>query len=237
MFNKNVTDILGEVNKITNSVILRYPKTIAVSEAQDIMVQVDFSLLDSDEFPEIGLKDTLSEFLSLFKLFGDKRKVSIDGTSIIISDGNINSSYISSDIVLMDAYDKDETQISKTEDVPTVAQFDLDLSDLKQLKDASSVFKDLSEILFRSQDNDVKISLAATNKFNARSNTFSINKTGDNVKTSKEFSIKIPVDNLKMLPTGAYTVCIKYNESRDAYRILMYSKALSGFKILLSVKV
>ncbi len=59
MFNKNVTDVLTQLNGITNSVILKYPQTVAVSESQDMLVLVDISALDSEGFPEIGLKDNL----------------------------------------------------------------------------------------------------------------------------------------------------------------------------------
>lgn len=234
MFNKNVIDVLQQVNGVTNSVILKYPQTVAVSESQDLMLLVDISKLDSDSFPEIGLKDSLSDFLSLFKLFPEDRTVKIEGNTIDVAQGTMSSSYIMDNIALMDAYNKQPDQFTKTEAVPSVATFDLSLDDIKNLKSATGVFKDLSEIIFKSQDGDMKISLGATNKFNAKSNTFSVTKAAN---TSKEFEVKIPVDNFKMLPASEYTVDVKYNSSRDSYRILMSSKSLEGFKLLMSVKV
>jgi hypothetical protein len=234
MFNKNVIDVLQQVNGVTNSVILKYPQTVAVSESQDLMLLVDISKLDSDSFPEIGLKDSLSDFLSLFKLFPEDRTVKIEGNTIDVAQGTMSSSYIMDNIALMDAYNKQPDQFTKTEAVPSVATFDLSLDDIKNLKSATGVFKDLSEIIFKSQDGDMKISLGATNKFNAKSNTFSVAKAAN---TSKEFEVKIPVDNFKMLPASEYTVDVKYNSSRDSYRILMSSKSLEGFKVLMSVKV
>ena len=85
MFNKNVTDVLSQINGVTNSIILKYPQTVAVSESQDLLVLVDLSALDSDSFPEIGLKDSLSDFLNLFKLFPENREVQIEGNSINIT--------------------------------------------------------------------------------------------------------------------------------------------------------
>lgn len=234
MFNKNVIDVLTQVNGITNSVILKYPKTVAVSESQDVLLLVDISALDDTPFPEVGLKDSLSDFLNLFKLFPEDASVDIDGNTINISSGSLQSSYIMDNIALMDAYNKDSIQFDKTEEVPDVAMFDISTEDLKNIKSASGVFKDLSEVLFTSQDGDVKISLGATNKFNAKSNTFSVLKPAT---TSKEFEIKIPVDNFKMLPSSEYTACVKYNSARDSYRILLKSNSLEGFKILMSVKV
>ena len=234
MFNKNVTDVLSQVNAVTNSVILKYPQTVAVSESQDMMLLVDISALDGDSFPEIGLKDSLSDFLNLFKLFPEDRTVSVEGNTIDVSAGTMTSSYIMDNIALMDAYNKPPEQFAKTEEVPSVASFDLNVDDIKNLKAATGVFKDLSEVLFVSQDGDMKVSLGATNKFNAKSNTFSVTK---GAQTSKEFEIKIPVDNFKMLPVSDYTVEVKYNSARDSYRILMLNKSLEGFKVLMSVKV
>jgi len=234
MFNKNVTDVLTQLNGITNSVILKYPQTVAVSESQDMLVLVDISALDSEGFPEIGLKDNLNDFLSLFKLFPEDRNVTIEGNNINITSGSISSSYIVDNVALMDAYNKSPEQFSKTAEVPSVASFDLSIDDIKNLKSATGVFKDLSEVIFTSQDGDMKLSLGATNKFNAKSNTYSVTKTAN---TTKEFQIKIPVDNFKMLPVSDYTVEVKYNSARDSYRLLLVNKSLEGFKVLLTVKV
>ena len=84
---------------------------------------------------------------------------------------------------------------------------------------ATGVFKDLSEVLFTSQDGDIIVSLGATNKFNAKSNKFSVTK---NANTTKEFEIKIPVDNFKMLPASEYTVAVKYNSSKKSYTLLNF---------------
>ena len=233
MFNKEVINVLTQINGITNSVILKYPKTVAVAETQDMMVSFDISKLDSDEFQDIGLKDSLGNLLSLFKLFPEERDIEIVGSSIHVSSDNISSEYPTDNIALMDAYDKDPAQIDKTEAAPSVASFDMSTDDIKQIKQATGVFKDLSEVIFVSIDGDMKISLGATNKFNARSNTFSVTKPAD---TSKEFEIKIPVENFKMIPLSDYTIDVKYNSARDSYRILLTNKSLDDFKILMTVK-
>lgn len=234
MFNKAVTEVLSQINGVTNSVILKYPETVAVSESQDMMLLVDMSALDADAFPDIGLKDSLSDFLNLFKLFGDDRTVDISENTINVSSGSTSSSYIMDNIMLMDAYNKSPDQFSKTEEVPSVATFDLLVEDIKSIKSATGVFKDLSEVLFTSQDGDMTVSLGATNKFNAKSNKFSVNKV---CESSKEFEIKIPVENFKMLPVSNWKVDVKYNSTRDSYRILMTNTSLDGLKVLMSVKV
>jgi len=234
MFNAKMIDVLTQVNGITNSIILKYPKTVAVSPSGDMMVLVDISNLDSDEFADIGFQEALGDFLNIVKLFPEDRDIAIEGNTIQISHNELSSSFIIDNTALMDAYNKDSEQFDKTAEVPSVATFDINIDDIKNIKSATGVFKDLSEVLFTSQDGDITISLGATNKFNAKSNKFSVTKSA---QTSKEFEIKIPVENFKMLPSSEYTIDVKYNSARDSYRILMSNKSLDGFKILMSVKV
>lgn len=233
MFNQATIDVLTQINGITNSIILKYPQTVAVSESQDMMILFDLSNLDPDEFPEIGLKDSLGEMLSLLKLFPEDREINIDGHTINVSSDTLTSSFITDNLALMDAYNKDAVQFERTEGVPSVSTFDLDEEDIKSIKSATGVFKDLTEVIFKSQDDDMLISLGATNKFNQRSNTFSVKKPSS---ATKEFEIKIPVENFKMLPVSNYTFDVKYNSARDSYRILLSNKSLEGFKILMTVK-
>ena len=230
--NKELTNTLSQLNSITNTVILKYPITVAASEAKDIYVHLDVSQLDFNTFPDIGLNNNLNNYLNLFKLFDDNRTVTYSKDTIEISSGEITSSYITDNVALMEAYDISPDQFQKTEEVPRVCSIDLTVDDIKKLKAATGVFKDLSEIIIKCQDSEVSMSLGATNKFNARDNSYKIKK---NVSSTKDFEIKIPVENFKKLPESEYTFEVKYNESRDAYRILMKNKALSGLKIIMSV--
>ena len=234
MFNNNVLNLLTQFNSMTNSIILRYPYTVLVSSSADMMVQIPIKDLDNDEFKEIPLNNSFNEFLMLFKLFGEERDVSFENNVIHISNGNKNSNFITDNVALMEAYDRDTSQFEKTESVPFVAEFELDTLSSKEIKSATGVFKDLDEIIFTSKDNDMIVSLGATNKFNAKSNTFSVTKQA---QTTKEFSIKIPVENFKMLPLSDYKSNIYYNANKDSYRILLTNKTIENLKILMSVKV
>lgn len=234
MFNSKMIDVLTQVNGITNSIILKYPHTVGLSESQDMLFMVDVSELDTDEFTDIPLKNSLNELLSLFKLFPETKSVQIEGNSICINSGSLSSSFIMDNIALMDAHNRDSAQFEATEKVPSVATFDLTVDDIKNLKSASGVFKDLSEIIFKSQDGDMLISLGATNKFNAKSNTFSLTKQ---CMTTKEFEIKIPVENFKMLPMSDYTFDVKFNSAKNSYRLFLTNKSLKCFKLIMVVKV
>lgn len=233
MFNSNTLDVLQSINQITNSAILEFPVSVFVAETGDIQAYWDISKVDPDEFPSIGLMDSLSDFLQLFKLFPEDRSVSIEDNVISVKSGRSASTLITSNLVLMDAFKRDATQFERTEEVPSVAVFDLEVEDMKQIKSASSVFRDLTEVIITSQDGEIEVSLGATNRFGARSNTYSVVKDAE---TTKEFEIKIPVENFKVLPNSEYEVQIKYNSKRDSYRILMINKTLDGLKLMLSTK-
>lgn len=230
--NKELTNTLSQLNTITNTVILKYPVTVAASEAKDIYVHLDVSQIDTNEFPDIGLNNNLNSYLNLFKLFEDSRIVNYNKDTIEISSGEITSSYITDNVALMEAYNISPEQFQKTEEVPTVCSINLTVDDIKKLKSATSVFKDLSEIIIKCQDSEVSMSLGATNKFNARDNSYKIKK---DATSTKDFEIKIPVENFKKIPESEYIFEVKYHESKDAYRILMKNKALSGLKIIMSV--
>lgn len=234
MFNKNVIDVLSGINKVTNSIIMKYPKTIAVSDAQDIQIIFDIKNLDSDEFNPLPINDSLNDFLNLCKLFPEDCDIHIKENTIHFNSGKSSSTFILDNIALMEAYDKNEIQFTKTEEAPSVATFDLSPSDMKEIISASSVFKDLGEVIFTSKDGDIIISLGATNKFNAKSNTYSITKDAN---TSKEFEIKIPIENFKMIPSSEYEFHVKYNSSKNSYRIFMKNKTIPDFNILVAVKV
>lgn len=233
MFNDNVMKVLTQISTLTNSVILKYPQTVATSEAGDMLLLVDMSKLDSGSFPNIGLKNNLNELLNLIKLFPEDRQIVVNENTIQVESGELSSTFITDVVELMDAYNIDPIQFERTEAVPSVATFDLTANEMKNLKSASGVFKNLTEVLFESIDGDIRMSLAATNKFNAKSNTFSITKSAN---TSKEFSVIIPVENFKLLPTSDYTFHIKYNSSKDAYRIMLTNKSFDGLKVIMSVK-
>ena len=233
MFNQNSLDVLQAVNQITNSAILEYPVSVFVAETGDIQVYWDISKVDPEEFPTIGLMDSLSDFLQLFKLFPEDRSVDVQDNVINVKSGRTASTLITSNLVLMDAFKRDATQFERTEEAPSIAVFNLEVEDMKQIKSASSVFRDLTEVIITSKDGDIEVSLGATNRFGARSNTYSVVKDAE---TTKEFEIKIPVENFKVLPNSEYEVQIKYNEKRDSYRILMINKSLDGLKLMLSTK-
>lgn len=231
MLNKNTINVLQSLNTITNSAILKYPTTVLNNPAGDVVVKLNLSTLDADAFQDIGIFN-LSEFISTFKLF-DEYDCSISDGVISISSDNNSLQYLTTSVNVLENFNKDENLFSSTAAVPSVAKFSLTPEDVKTIKSASGVFKDLEDIIIESKDKDITIKLGSTNNFNAKSNSFSIRKPGQDA--TKEFVLKIPAENFNSLPVSDYTFEVKYNEQRDAYRVLLTSNE-ADVQVLLAIK-
>lgn len=231
MLNKNTINVLSAINSITNSAILKYPTTVLNNSAGDVVVKLNLETLDADPIPEIGIYN-LSEFISTFKLF-DEYECSISDNVINITSDDSAIQYLTTNTSVLENFNKKEDLFTSTEAVATVSSFTLTNADMKRIKQASGVFKDLSDIIIESKDGDILVKLGSTNNFNAKSNSFSIKKLG--VKSSKEFVVKVPAENFNSLPASDYTFEVKYNEKRDAFRLLMNSTEID-MKILMAIK-
>lgn len=230
-----ILPMLKQINSITNSVILKYPETIAISDSKDILIRINFEGLGISEFPDIPLMNSLSNFRGLLELFGDDRNVEFKDSEIFISEGTLRSSFITDNIKLMDDFNQNPQQFTRTREIKDVASFSLSVNDIAKIKKGASVFKDLSDIIISCKDGDVSLSLGATTKFNAHSNTFSriYEESG-----CKDFSIVFPVSNFLSIPESNYKFMVKYNSVRDAYRIMLNCESLDGnLEIIMTIKV
>lgn len=232
--NKEVISVLEKINNITESVILSYPHTFAASEANDIKIMVDLSKFDNQSFPDIGLLNSFGNFLSLFKLFDDDRTVKYEGDTIIIESGDIKTNFISSSMVIMDSFKMDDDQFIKVKSAPSILDMNLTVDDINKISKASGIFKELDEVIIKSVDGDVELSLGAIGKFNAGNNSFSIRKSE---KASKDFIIRVPIQNFKMLPLSEYKLSVKYNAAKDSYRLFLENKTIEGFQVILTTKI
>lgn len=196
------------------------------------MVDVDLGAFDSEAFENIHLIDKMGDFISFMGLF-ENPEVQMDEKEINIKEGSKRSSFLFDNPALMSAFDKDSVQFDRTEEVPDVCVFELTVDDFKDINKASGVFKTLEEVIIRAQDGDAELVLGNTSSFNARSNSYSLEKPGT---ATKEFEVKIPVTNFKKLPVSNYTVYVKYNSERDAYRVLLKNNDID-LRVILSVKV
>lgn len=233
MFNNNVISVLNSINKITDTLIIKYPVTYATSESQDILFEIDISQLDSDEFPNVYLFKSLPQFVGLMRLFGDNRKVNFSENIITISseDNSQKSSLVMHNPALFQ--EVQETQIEKTKEFPSVAEFDLTTDDFKNMTSALGILKDLDEITIKTVESGVEFILGSGNRYEASSDNYSILKECD---TSKEFEVKFDAEKLSLIPPSDYTMQIKYNSTREAYRVLLINKKIP-LTILLALRV
>lgn len=231
MLNKNIIGAIQSLNGITNSGILKYPTTILNNSAGDIVVKIGLSSLDTESFEDIGIYN-LSELISTFSLFDDY-SCELSNGILNITSKNKSVQYLTTNVSVLENHNKEEKIFTSTESVPTVCSVVLSKEDIKTIKSASGVFKELTDIIFTSQDDDLTIKLGSTNNFNANSNSFSITKPNEG--GDKEFSVKIPSDNFNSLPMGEYKLDFKYNEQRDAYRVILKSTEVD-VTILMAVK-
>ena len=230
MLNKEIINTLQALNGITNSAILKYPTTILNNPAGDVVVKVQLDTMDPEPFDEMGIYN-LGEFISTFKLLPECETSISDGI-INISSGNNSLQYLTTNVNVLENFNKTEDLFTKTESVPTVATFSLTTDDVRTIKSAAGVFKDLQDIIISSEDGKLSIKLGSSNNFNARSNSFALKKDGT---ATKEFTVKIPAENFNAIPMSDYTFEVKYNEERDAYRILLHSID-ADIKILMAIK-
>lgn len=105
---------------------------------------------------------------------------------------------------------------------------------IKKLKSAASSFKELNAITIKG-DESISISLTQVGKFSQSSNSFEIVK-GD-FSSEKNFSKDISIETFGKIPVIDYTVKVKYNEAKDAYRFLFVADNIPGFELFVSTNV
>ena len=230
MLSKPLINTLQLMNSITNSIILKYPVTVINNPAGDVVAKINIQSIDPDEFSNIGIFN-LSEFISTFKLFNDYT-CSINDNIINIKDDTSSLQYLSTSPNVLENFDKSEKLFDSTNAVPSVSTFTVSVENMKTIKSAANIFKDLSDIIIESQDGDIFLKLGSSNNFNAQSNSFGIKIPS---KCTKEFKIKIPAENFMSIPLSEYEFKVKYNSERDAYRLILKSTE-SSIEILMAIK-
>lgn len=223
MFNVETVQFLKLFNKISNSVILQYPITVGRTESADIAYKVDLSKLDTDGFEgSIGLFN-LSNFLSIFNLVDKTREINLKDNLITLKDENTKLSYLTTYLEVLAQYEFKPEQFDKNAQYPTVLEMQLTANDIKKLKNAASVFTELDQVVITSKE-ETTLSLSQSNNFKTSSNVYEFKKDAN---SSKNFAISITLDTLAKIPEVDYECVVKYNESRDAYRIVLSTEIFS----------
>ena len=233
MLNSNFIDFLKVINKFADTIIMRYPVTCGISEDKDIVYSFNIEKFDKNSFDqELGIAK-LSSFLNMFQLFKPSREVEIENNIIKVHDEDTQAQYILSKPLVLSQYDAKEEQFVLTEKIPSVLEFELTQEMLKKLKNATSVFSELNTMVVEGSDISSVYLVQTESREKMSSNSFKIiiNKTAE-----KNFKTGIGTLTLSKLPLSDYLVKVKYNEAKGKYRILLESKSIKDFKIILPTK-
>lgn len=231
MLSKELISFVKNLNGITNSLVLQYPRTAGVSEYGTIAFVFNTDKFESEHFEPIYLNNNLSEFLSIFGLF-DKYTASVNGNVLTLKDDNTTSSFILSEPSLMGKqFTVDPEKVDSFGKIPTVAEFDMTVEMFKKLKSARSVFKTLGSLCFEGSDG-INLYLTQVNHFSqTRNNTYTIH-IDSNVE--KHFKFNIGIDGIFEIPCTEYKVQVKYNSSSNIYCLFFECKSIPGFYIVMS---
>ena len=232
MFNKESVDFLRIMNKITNSMVLSFPVTTGRTESADIAYKFDLSKYDTDGFENsIGIYD-LSTFLNIFNLCDEDRNVEISENVITVSDKTTSVNFLTSATSVLTPFEYKQEQFDRSNEFPSVLEMTFTAEDIRKLKSASSTFRELDTAVI-SCDDSVELSLTQVGKFKKSSNSFRIKKSETG---NKQFIIGIALETLSKIPQVDYKMSVKYNEPRNAYRIILTTDKIEGLSLIISVK-
>lgn len=236
MLEKESIQALEGAANITDSIILKYPETVAVSDAQDIMMAIDIKD-KSSEFNPIALYQSFGRFLNVLKMFGDNT-VSIQGNILTVKNNQgMTANIVVSNPALMSTFDKSTEQFDRTEQTNSVAEFILTADNIKKIRTASSLFGYADSVSFISKDSELKVKVGSEDSMNSSTSSDSLVLDTTTDVLTKEFKVSIPLENFNMLPVATYKVFIKYNSVKNKYRVLMKNQDTEGIRIILAVKI
>ena len=212
MITKEFLKLLSLMTPITDKAIIKSPITTLNSESVDILVNVktDFEV----ENPICIFE--LSKFLNLLNLF-ENYDLSIESNKIIVSNTQTKSVFTLGSIDVMEDFNKSSEIIDRIDLAETVSKFTLKAKDMIDFKKSANIFSELNTIDFIGKDTSTYVELGVYNKYNSSNNTFSKEYLSS---AQKQFKVSINIDSFLKLPNCDYEVCVKYNESKNAYRIL-----------------
>lgn len=233
MLNRQTLDFLKIIGRFTDVTILRYPVTCGVSEDKDIVYSVDLSKFDTDGFDTALGIHKLNSFLNMFNMFDNDYELEVDNKSITVKDSRTSVRYLLAVPEAIASYDAKPEQFDLTANTfPSVLEFELTADTIKKLKAGASSFNELNTVLIEGGDTP-NISLVQTESREGMSSN--LIKINIDEEANKNFKTGINIITLGRLPLGDYTVKVKYNETKDTYRLLLESKDIEGFRIILPV--
>lgn len=232
MITKETLERISNCTNITNSITIKYPITMAVSDSRDMVMRIDLSDMEEFDSP-VSFFNRLSNFLCITKLYDDF-KINVHDNIITIQDANSKSStdFIESYAELMTDYNFDEEQFTKTENAVSIIEFELTANEVKKLKTAGSTLQNIEKLIIENQGEELKIKLKSSNIAARVDDCFTIVK---DIPSNKQFNISIPFSNFTKLSNQNYKFFVKYNSKNNSYRVLIHNLDNDKIKLLLSV--
>jgi len=232
VLNENTRNVLSQLTDINKIGVISYPLMNIKSESGTVVAFFSTKDLGEQEFEPFGIFNT-QELLQVIGL-SEEPEIVLENNIISIKGKDSNIKYTTTDLGILGDYTKYKpTVLQKTKAVETVVEFELTSENFSKLKKASDVFKNLEDFIITTSKDTVKIEIGESNKKIKNSNSYSLNI---NAEVSKKCDINIAVKNMKIIPTGNYLVQIKYNEERDAYRVLMTSKDIDSLEFIIALQ-
>ena len=220
MLNKEVREFLKDLVPINNSMIIA-DTMCGADEFKSMIFKANLGKLDKTE--EFGIFDT-AVFLQALDLLENPEITFDEKTSRIkAKDETTSLEYITSDISSLDYIQIPEKTIDTTVAAPSVYSFGVDSAVLAGIKKAKAVFKNFDTLHINSKTNE--ISIGNDNTFSQNNNSWK-SKVDPAINT-KEFIISLPLDSIMKLPNMGYTLSVKHNEKRDAYRVVVENELIT----------
>lgn len=214
MLNKKTQQVLKSLLGVNNSMIVSKDMTV-VDEFKTLLGKVNLGLLE-DDIKEFGLYDA-GGFLNAVSLLDDPT-IELEKNLLKIKDQNTSIEYVITDLSALEDCVVDPEIIETTQNTSSVLDFELTQEVLDKIKKASSVFKTSDALYIISSGGKTTLKVATKESFVSSRNSFSISI---DASSEKDFELPIPLENIMKIPSVGYTVSLKYNQERDAYRVVL----------------
>lgn len=222
MINNDTRTLLKSLLQVNNSMIIE-PTMHGCDEFRSILFRANLGELEED-FEEFGIFDTTS-FLSALELL-EEPTISIKDNLIVANDEYSTMNFVTSDPSTLEDVQINPKVIDSTLAIDTVLSFPFGTELINKIKKSAGVFKTFDTVFLINTPNGTEMKVGAKDSFSKSNNSFAVSMDSD-INVNKEFELAIPLDGLLKIPPMDYELHVKYNEAKDAYRVVLDNKLLT----------
>jgi hypothetical protein len=217
MLNKDSRALLKSMLPINNSMIIE-DTTYGRDEFSSILFKLNLKEVEQESITPFGIFD-MGSFLSALDLLDDPN-INLESNIITAKDSNSTLKFVTSDISSLEDIQVKPSIIDSTLAVDSILEFNFGAAALAKIKKASSTFKVFDTLFIVKDKNGTNLKMGTKDSFSKSNNSFSMNIDPD-VDSDKEFEIALPLESVLKIPAMDFTFMVKYNEKRDAYRVVL----------------